>query len=331
MDKEINYSIIIPHKNIPDLLQRCLASIPRREDVQIIVVDDNSDPDKVDFEHFPGLGDPFVEVVFTKEGKGCGYARNVGLSRARGKWLLFADADDFYNYCINDILDEYVNSDADIVYFKWNSLDSATYTTTYRCIHFNAYINYWFYSPHKADTLLRYKHPSACGKLFKKELVHKNSILFDEVSIYDDVTFAYLSGYYANSIKADARALYCVTVRQGSILRSKITVEKKLDGLYVGGKRYLFFKKYGIQIGYERTFINSLIKLILIEKMVHGVGNVSKAKGILLNLGFTSGVIIRLCIYNIITYIPKNIIIKLFPERKYLTVYDSKFRKFLRK
>ena len=37
----INYSIIIPHKNIPDLLQRCLDSIPRREDVQIID-DDNS-------------------------------------------------------------------------------------------------------------------------------------------------------------------------------------------------------------------------------------------------------------------------------------------------
>lgn len=42
---EINYSIIIPHKNIPHLLQRCLKSIPRRKDVQIIIVDDNSDPE----------------------------------------------------------------------------------------------------------------------------------------------------------------------------------------------------------------------------------------------------------------------------------------------
>ncbi|MCI6862195.1 MAG: glycosyltransferase family 2 protein, partial [Prevotella sp.] len=29
----INYSIIIPHKNIPQLLQRCLDSIPIRDDV----------------------------------------------------------------------------------------------------------------------------------------------------------------------------------------------------------------------------------------------------------------------------------------------------------
>ena len=53
MDDRINYSIIIPHRNIPLLLRRCLDSIPRRMDIQIIVVDDNSDPGQVDFEHFP--------------------------------------------------------------------------------------------------------------------------------------------------------------------------------------------------------------------------------------------------------------------------------------
>ncbi|MDR2475404.1 MAG: glycosyltransferase family 2 protein, partial [Bacteroidales bacterium] len=37
-----NYSIIIPHKDIPDLLRRCLDSIPYRNDLQIIIVDDNS-------------------------------------------------------------------------------------------------------------------------------------------------------------------------------------------------------------------------------------------------------------------------------------------------
>lgn len=34
------YSIIIPHKNILKLLQRCLDSIPERDDVQVIIVDD---------------------------------------------------------------------------------------------------------------------------------------------------------------------------------------------------------------------------------------------------------------------------------------------------
>ncbi len=62
MEKEIVYSIIIPHKNIPLLLQRCLDSIPQREDIQIIVVDDNSSSDIVDFSNFPGRNKVGVEI-----------------------------------------------------------------------------------------------------------------------------------------------------------------------------------------------------------------------------------------------------------------------------
>lgn len=40
----IRYSVIIPHKDIPDLLDRLLRSIPKREDIEVFVVDDNSDP-----------------------------------------------------------------------------------------------------------------------------------------------------------------------------------------------------------------------------------------------------------------------------------------------
>ena len=39
----IKYSIIIPHHNIPKLLRRCLKTIPWRQDVQVIVVDNGSD------------------------------------------------------------------------------------------------------------------------------------------------------------------------------------------------------------------------------------------------------------------------------------------------
>ncbi len=41
------FSVIISHKNRPKMLQRCLDSIPRRDDVQIKVVDDKSDPKQV--------------------------------------------------------------------------------------------------------------------------------------------------------------------------------------------------------------------------------------------------------------------------------------------
>ena len=68
MDYKYNYSFIIPHHNLPELLKRCVSSIPKRDDVQIIIVDDNSDPSIVDFDNFPFLGEKNVEVIFDKSG-----------------------------------------------------------------------------------------------------------------------------------------------------------------------------------------------------------------------------------------------------------------------
>lgn len=123
---EILYSIIIPHKDIPCLLQRCLDSIPSRDDVQIIVADDDSSPDVVDFAHFPGSDRADVEILFTKEGRGAGYARNCGLARAKGRWLVFADADDFFLPGFLNVLDTYRNTDYDLITFRAETVDSDT-------------------------------------------------------------------------------------------------------------------------------------------------------------------------------------------------------------
>ena len=73
----MNYSIIIPHKNTPDLLYRCINSIPQRKDLEIIIVDDNSSENIVDFDNFPGLNRENTTVIFNKAGKGAGNARNI--------------------------------------------------------------------------------------------------------------------------------------------------------------------------------------------------------------------------------------------------------------
>ena len=92
----ILYSIIIPHYNIPELLQRCLNSIPDLPSFQVIIVDDCSDGKIVDFRYFPGMERENVKCIFLKERHGAGFARNLGLRYACGKWVLFADADDFF-------------------------------------------------------------------------------------------------------------------------------------------------------------------------------------------------------------------------------------------
>ena len=115
-----SFTIIIPHRDCPDLLQRCLDSIPERENVQVIVVDDNSDPSIVDFDRFPGKGRDNVKIVFTKEGKGAGYARNVGLEYATGEWIVFSDADDyFYTQGLNRLLDLVIPNEISVVLYQY--------------------------------------------------------------------------------------------------------------------------------------------------------------------------------------------------------------------
>ena len=107
------FSIIIPHYDIPDLLMRCLKSIPVSKEIQVIVVDDNSPEADTYLEKYPELSRPYLEFIRTTKGGGAGYARNIGLEHAKGEWLLFADADDFYVEDMYDIISSNADSEAD--------------------------------------------------------------------------------------------------------------------------------------------------------------------------------------------------------------------------
>lgn len=112
------FSIIMPHKEIPDLLMRCLKSIPMSEDIQVIVVDDNSADAGIYLDKYPELSRFYLEFVRTTKGGWAGYASNVGLEHAKDKWILFADADDFFVEDMNDIICTYVDLETDVIFFK---------------------------------------------------------------------------------------------------------------------------------------------------------------------------------------------------------------------
>ena len=220
MMNEINYTIIIPHKNIPDLLRRCLNSIPRRDDIQIIVVDDNSDSEKVDFEHFPGVGEKCVEVYFTKEGKGAGYARNVGLKHAKGKWLLFADADDFFEDGFINSLDKYSTSDFDVIYF--NSRDVAA--DSLKELAENRYIQQ--YSSGKlSKKMLPFYIVVPWGKMISHDFLSRNKIVFEEISVSNDVLFSYQVGCNSQNVEVSFDIIYNYLLKRSGALTSNPSEE----------------------------------------------------------------------------------------------------------
>ncbi len=240
-----NYSFIIPHKNSPKLLERCLNSIPEREDIQIIVVDDNSDKDIVDFKSFPGKDKYNVELIFSKEGKGAGFARNIGLNHAIGKWLLFADADDFYKDGFITILDKYRDSDIDVLYFSVFSLDSDTLEPSNRSSQYDEYISEFnVLKPESADKI-RFNKWEIWNKMIKASLIKEHHIFFDEYGKCNDMTFSILTSYYSHKFNIIKNCLYCITYNRRSLTYKPTTPQHFLEIRTAVRKKNIIMKRIG--------------------------------------------------------------------------------------
>ena len=238
-NRMINYSIIIPHKNSVNLLRRCLFSIPQREDVQIIVVDDNSNRDVDNLKEVVSQF-PCTELVLTS-GDGAGHARNIGLKHVKGKWVLFADADDFFHQNFLEEIDKYLEN--------LKPCETRIYEIS-KGIK-NRDIEY-----------LKWKVHVVWGKLFNANLIQKNNLRFDEVIASNDVTFACMASYYAKNVEIDSFILYCSTVNLNSLCY-KMSRENIDARVYVA----LRFNRFVHSIGKGKYQIN-LFSILLFYKQL---------------------------------------------------------------
>ena len=241
MDK-INYTFIIPHKNSPQYLNQCLNSIPRREDIQIIIVDDNSDKNIVDWDSFKFNDPTGIELVLTTEGKGAGYARNVGISKANGKWLLFPDADDYYSNGLLNTLDKYKDHDLEVIYFNFNIIDESGLLYTKDKIY--EYVSQYDGSKQSAD-IVKYRLNAPWLKMVRKEFVDKNNIKFEEVPIGNDCFFTLQLGYLSEKYLIIKDKLYNYIYYKKSMTRRNYDKKKILTQFNLILRSGYFFKQIG--------------------------------------------------------------------------------------
>lgn len=85
----IKVSIIMPAYNSENFIRKSLLSIPNREDIEIIVINDGSTDRTAE------IAKEFnVKLIDRKENMGIGYSRKEGLSYAQGEYIMFFDSDD---------------------------------------------------------------------------------------------------------------------------------------------------------------------------------------------------------------------------------------------
>ena len=86
---EYKVSIVIPVYNGERFIRHALASIPKRNDIQVIVVNDGSNDNTESIVKEFG-----VELISRSENMGIGYSRREGLKYVKGEYVMFFDCDD---------------------------------------------------------------------------------------------------------------------------------------------------------------------------------------------------------------------------------------------
>ncbi|MCM1139470.1 MAG: glycosyltransferase [Muribaculum sp.] len=227
-------------------MERLINTLPCRNDLQVIVVDDCSTQKVEEYENLK-LNFPNIEYYSTETNGGGGRARNIGLKYANGKYVLFADSDDFFMPSIDNLFNKYLNHDFDILFFNAISLDDETYHICNRSKQLNRFITNAVKNSFKGVKLLKYIFGEPWCKIIRRELIESNNISFDEIRIHNDTKFSYLCGFFARKCTVDDTIAYCVTDRIDSV--SKAISKRNLEirfGVFL--EKNIFLRLNGINI-----------------------------------------------------------------------------------
>lgn len=206
---DYNYSIIIPFRGNDECLYIALASIPDRTDIQVIVVDDNERPHSIK--------NPFssacCELIVPQVHKGAGHARNEALGIAKGRYVIFCDADDFFSENAFSVFDRHIDDNSDITFFGVDCIRLVDGRKGRRHLRKNCQIRSFLL--HGKEDGLRYRWDAPWGKMYKRAFISSGGFLFDETEVSNDDIFSVQCGHNAVSISADKERVYVVTDGRG--------------------------------------------------------------------------------------------------------------------
>lgn len=191
-------SIIIPVHNGERYLCECLDSILAQtlDDIEVLCIDDAStDATKSILAEYQEK-DRRIETVYCQENRGAGASRNLGLDMAKGKYVIFLDADDVFEAdMLQKIYYRAENYDADICVFREDQFyDDISDPMRYS---YSSFISEYLekqgvFSPDKIkDILFNLWNGWAWDKLFRREFIIGNEIRFQEIWSSEDGFFVH--------------------------------------------------------------------------------------------------------------------------------------------
>lgn len=229
-------SVVIPVYNVEKYIKQCLESMINQtlNDIEILIVNDGTKDNSMNIVK-EYIADQRIRII-NKENGGVSSARNVGIREAKGEYIYFIDSDDWVEKDILKTLYDENNAEdiifTNFIYYKDTTGDKRNKKYKFPDKSCKKEGKYFFYND--AEVLV-------WNRLYRREFLLKNNLLFPEGIIHEDEEFSFKSLMLAEKVKyIESYKFYYRTSREGSITY-KINYPKVIYSLEKISKNFLEF------------------------------------------------------------------------------------------
>ena len=189
----MKYSVIIPVYNVENYLSRCIDSLLAQNyvDLEILLIDNGSkDQSGQICEDYAAQ---FSNITaYHIPNKGVGSARNFGLSKAKGEFICFMDADDYLVGNLFSDVESQLDSQLDLLVFSYyNSIEKNLSE-----INRSAKILPTEGKKDKGEFIALFQELwltdmmyTVWNKIYRKEFLEEHQIVFESYELGEDVRF----------------------------------------------------------------------------------------------------------------------------------------------
>ena len=216
-------SVIVPVYNAESYLQECADSLLQQtfRDVEFIFVDDGSTDRSVEFLEEYRQKDDRIQIL-RQQNQYAGVARNNGMKAATGKYIIFLDADDFFE---PTMLEEAYNcaeeNQAQIVVFNYYRFDHAENRSV---PHYELRMPSGVFSSESFEgPFFTDYYGAPWNKLYLKSFVDKTGLSFQAVRKSNDTFFVLITACLADRIIYLPKRLVYYRVNNPSSLQGNIS------------------------------------------------------------------------------------------------------------
>ena len=271
MNKNPVFSIIVPFYNVENYIVECLRSILNQtfKDFEVLCVDDCGVDSTSKFVDVIAQEDKRIKIIKHKKNKGLGAARNTALKKAKGKYIVCVDSDDYVtNDLLENIYDKFHKYNTEVVWFTTDMFYNSNQETKEHGAFRNLYsLNDGFLNVNEKNII---DFPLVSwNKAYNREFLLKNKIFWTEGKCFEDVEFFWKVHTKINQVYFINKPLYTYRRRVGSICCDNEKFVANISDLFdVTTLVYNYLVKENLFVKYKTQFLRYIFD-VLINKRVN--------------------------------------------------------------